>query len=231
MTALLHVEGLNKRFAERVILDDAVLLLQPGVRYVLTGDNGAGKTTLLKILAGLEQADAARFEYAGSAFDLARYPATLRRDIVYVHQHPYLFHTTVMGNIGYGLVSRHVPQGEKERRIRLAMAWANLDHLRDVPPNKLSGGEKQRVAIARGKVLEPRVMLLDEPTANLDADSRRQIVYLLEELSRAETCVLIASHDQEIVGLPGTTHLHLRDGRLSLLNGLPAAPAEAVLPG
>ena len=230
MTALLHVEGLNKRFAERVILDDAVLLLQPGVRYVLTGDNGAGKTTLLKILAGLEQADAARFEYAGSAFDLARYPATLRRDIVYVHQHPYLFHTTVMGNIGYGLVSRHVPHGEKERRIRLAMVWANLDHLRDVPPNKLSGGEKQRVAIARAKVLEPRVMLLDEPTANLDADSRRQIVHLLEELSLAETCVLVACHDQEIIGLPGTTRLHLRDGRLALLNGS-AAAAAAALPG
>jgi tungstate transport system ATP-binding protein len=101
--------------------------------------------------------------------------------------------------------------------------------LRDVPPNKLSGGEKQRVAIARAKVLEPRIMLLDEPTANLDAESRRQIVHLLEELSVAETCVLIACHDQEIVGLPGTTRLHLRDGRLTLLNGLTAAPAAAVL--
>jgi tungstate transport system ATP-binding protein len=231
MTPLLHVQGLTKRFAERVILDNAALLLRPGIRYVLTGDNGSGKTTLLKILAGLEQADATRFGYAGSAFDLARYPAALRRDIVYVHQHPYLFHTTVMGNIGYGLVSRHVPHGEKERRIRLAMVWANLDHLRNVPPNKLSGGEKHRVAIARAKVLEPRVMLLDEPTANLDADSRRQIVHLLEEFSLAETCVLVACHDQEIVGLPDTTRLHLRDGRLTLLDGLPAAPAAAALPG
>jgi tungstate transport system ATP-binding protein len=231
MTALLQVRGLTKRFAERIILDDAELLLQPGARYVLTGDNGSGKTTLLKILSGLEPADATEFEYAGNAFDLARYPAALRLDIVYVHQHPYLFHTTVKGNIGYGLVTRHLPHGEKERRIRLAMAWANLDHLRDVPPNKLSGGEKHRVAIARAKVLEPRVMLLDEPTANLDADSRQHIVRLLEELSLGENCVLVASHDREIVGLPGTVRLHLRDGRLSLLNGLPAASRAALLPG
>jgi len=228
MTALVHVQGLSKRFAERVVLEDAELLLQPGARYVLTGDNGAGKTTLLKILAGLEPADAGRFAYAGRAFRLADYPAALRRDVVYVHQHPYLFHTTVKGNIGYGLVSRNVPHGEKERRIRLAMAWANLDHLRDVPPNRLSGGEKQRVALARAKVLEPHVLLLDEPTANLDADSRQQIVHLLGELSPAETCVLVACHDQEIIGLAGTVRLHLRDGRLSLLNGSPPASDAAV---
>jgi tungstate transport system ATP-binding protein len=227
MMPLLRVEGLAKRFDGRVILDDAELELQPGMRYVLTGDNGAGKTTLLKILAGLERAAARRFEYAGSAFDLARYPAALRRDIVYVHQHPYLFHTTVAGNIGYGLAARHVPHAEREQRTREAMLWAGVDYLRDTPPNKLSGGEKQRVAIARARVLEPRIMLLDEPTANLDAEARRQIVHLLEELSSAETCVVVACHDQEILALSGTTRMHLHNGRL---NGSPSSSAAVRLP-
>lgn len=218
---LLRVEGLNKRFGERWLLTESALTLYPGARYVLTGDNGAGKTTLLKILAGLESAEAERFEYGGTVFDLAHYPAALRQEIVYVHQHPYLFNTTVAGNIGYGLRVRRMPRRDREKRIREAMAWAGVAQLSDVPPHKLSGGEKHRVAIARARVLEPRLLLLDEPTANLDADARRQIIHLLQDLASSKTCVLMASHDPEIIYLPHATTFRLEQGRIGAVNGSP----------
>jgi tungstate transport system ATP-binding protein len=220
MSALLELHGLTKRFGERHVLADASLELAAGRRYVLTGDNGAGKTTLLKILAGLESATATRFRFSAREYDIARYPIELRRDIVYVHQHPYLFHSSVAANLAYGLARRDVAHDERAMRVAQAMAWAGVEHLRHAPPHKLSGGEKQRVAIARARILNPRVLLLDEPTANLDADARHQIAHLLEELVSNDTCVVVACHDREIIALPGTVRLHLEEGDIAERNGI-----------
>ena len=214
MTPLLSVEMLRKDFAGRTVLNIALLELQAGQRYVVTGDNGAGKSTLLRILAGLEKAEVGRFAYAGMSVDITRYPSRLRNDIIYVHQHPYLFHTTVAANIAYGLKARGAPRETRERTVADAMRWAGVEHLQAVPPQKLSGGEKQRVALARAQVLHPKVWLLDEPTANLDAEARGQIVVLLNQLADSDTCVVIACHDQEIIGLKRTVRLHLEGGDL-----------------
>ena len=100
---LLRVENLRKRFEQRELLNIASIDFAAGTSYVLTGDNGAGKTTLLRILAGLAPADAGVMRFLGREIGLADYPTWLRHEIVYVHQHPYLFDTSVAENIAYGL--------------------------------------------------------------------------------------------------------------------------------
>ncbi len=220
---LLVIETIRKQFGARTVLDIGGLVLHPGHSYALTGDNGAGKTTLLRVIAGLEPAQLARALYCGLALDLCTYPQWLRREVIYVHQHPYLFHTSVKDNIGFGLKARGTPRRERERLVHEAVRWARLEHLLGSPAHRLSAGEKQRVALARARVLRPRLFLLDEPTANLDAESRLQAVALIRDLCDSDGVALIACHDQQIIQLPGMCRLHLQAGRIEHSGGpLPA---------
>ncbi len=212
--ALFEAVGVVRRLGGRRVLDGIELSVERGQGYVLSGDNGSGKTTLLRILAGLEAGDAGVLRFQGEQTQLPRYPDAWRLRAVYVHQHPYLFHTSVAGNIAYGLKARGEPQALQRQKVEEAIAWAGLRGVLDVPPQKLSGGEKQRVALARAKVLAPQLLLLDEPTANLDNDGRRRIVELLARLYAEGVSVLIACHDREIIELPGVRRFHLEDGRL-----------------
>jgi tungstate transport system ATP-binding protein len=214
MSALVSVSSAVKSFGAKRLLDVGALELGVGDLIVLSGDNGSGKSTLLKMLAGLERADRMGLRANGLAADEARYPRELRRLIVYVHQHPYLFHTSIADNIRYGLRLRDMPAAERERRVEEAIAWAGVGHLRGVPPQKLSGGEKQRVALARAKVLEPRVLLVDEPTASLDAQARAQVIELLQRTATGDNCVVVACHDRELLELPGARRWHLAGGRI-----------------
>jgi tungstate transport system ATP-binding protein len=214
MTALVSISSAVKSFGAKRLLDVGALELGVGDLIVLSGDNGSGKSTFLKMLAGLERADRMGLRANGLAADEARYPRELRRLIVYVHQHPYLFHTSIADNIRYGLRMRDMPALERERRVEEAIAWAGVGHLREVPPQKLSGGEKQRVALARAKVLEPRVLLVDEPTASLDAQARAQVIELLQRTATGDNCVVVACHDRELLELPGARRWHLAGGRI-----------------
>ncbi len=207
------LSGVRKNFGKRVVLDDIDLALPAGGSFVVTGDNGSGKTTLLRILAGLEPA-LGNLRVDGASVVLADYPDSMRRRIVYVHQHPYLFRTSIAGNIAYGLKARGDTRAHREQQVRDAIAWAGVGHLLQVRPDKLSGGEKQRVALARAKVLDPMVLLLDEPTANLDVEGRHQVVTLIEKLHDDEVTVVIACHDKELIGLPGMHRLQLEHGKL-----------------
>lgn len=214
MNALLTVRGLRKRYGERRLLDIDKLTLDESSAYVLTGVNGAGKSTLLRILAGLEQGECDSFEFAGSTVRLHPYPGHLRCDIVYVHQHPIMFSTSVADNIGYGLRARGEPKAMVAREVEAAIAWAGVGHARDTDPSRLSGGEKQRVALARAKVLRPKLLLLDEPTANLDGPAREQVIALIPTLLEAGSSVVMACHDRDLIGLPGVKRLKLRDGHI-----------------
>ena len=224
---LLQVEGIHKAFGPRIILKFESLTLNPGESYVVTGDNGVGKTTLLRIIAGLESAQISRYQFEGRPILLENFPQRLRQEIIYVHQHPYLFKTTVAANIGYGLKARHLPKAERETLVKEAMEWAGVAHLNHVPPQELSGGEKQRVALARTKVLKPKLYLLDEPTANLDAEARRQTIELIQRLRLDNNCVLIACHDYELINLPHMRRMTLTDGRL--LPQVAAASQEQII--
>jgi tungstate transport system ATP-binding protein len=214
MSALLVVDGAAKSYAGKALLDIGRLALAQGDLIVLSGDNGSGKSTLLRMLAGLEPADRLRMAFRGVAATEGRYPRELRRRIVYVHQHPYLFNTSIAENIRYGLRLRHVEAGERERRVEEAIAWAGVGHLLGVAPVRLSGGEKQRVALARAKVLDPRVLLVDEPTASLDTQARAQVTELLRKTATGENCVVVACHDRELLELEGARRWHLAGGRI-----------------
>jgi tungstate transport system ATP-binding protein len=211
---LFAVEELDKHFGQRVLFEGARLELEAGSGYVLTGPNGSGKTTLLRIAAGLEPADRGRLIFRADASTTAKYPEAWRHEIVYVHQQPYLFHTSIEKNLEYGLARRGMPPIERGARVRDALAWAGLSDRRDVPPHKLSGGEKQRVALARAKVLDPTLLLLDEPTANLDGEARKQVLELVTALCIENHTVVVASHDPEIIRLAILNRLYLADRRI-----------------
>ena len=214
MSGLLVVDRLRKSFGARLLFDIDALVLEEGSAYVLTGVNGAGKSTLLRVLAGLECADIEGAAWLGKTLALAPYPRALREAVVYVHQHPVMFSTSVAQNVGYGLVARGEPKAEVARKVDEAMAWAGVAHLQDSDPASLSGGEKQRVALARAKVMEAKLLLLDEPTANLDGAAREQVIALIPALIDAGRTVVMACHDRDLIGLPGVQRLKLRDGKL-----------------
>jgi tungstate transport system ATP-binding protein len=214
MRNLLSFTRLRKSVARRLLLDIDHFTLEPGTAYVLTGANGAGKSTLLRILGGLEPPDEAQASYLGQPVKLWPYPAIMRQTVVYVHQHPVMFSTSVAGNIGYGLSARGLSNAEITERVEEAMAWAGVQHLRRSHPSVLSGGEKQRVALARAKVLEPKLLLLDEPTSNLDGPAREQVISLVPDLISTGSSVVMACHDRDLIGLPGMHRLKLRDGHL-----------------
>jgi len=216
MSSLLTIEGLTKRFGDRLLFDIDRLEIEAGAAYVLTGANGAGKSTLLRVLCGLERAEVRRLSFLGQALSLAPYPRSMREAIAYVHQHPVMFSSSVEDNIGYGLKARGLPRDEVRGRVEEAIVWAGIGHLRGSPPQTLSGGEKQRIALARARVLQPRLLLLDEPTANLDGQAREAVIALIPTLVHSGASVVMACHDRELIGLPGVKRMKLTEGRLAL---------------
>lgn len=211
---LLTIRGLRKTFGERRLFNIELLTIRKATAYVLTGRNGTGKSTLLRILAGLEPAEIEEAQFLGETVRLAPYPAAMRDAIVYVHQHPVLFSTSVFDNIAYGLVARKLPPQEIAQRVEDAMQWAGVAHLCDRKPQTLSGGEKQRIALARAKILQPKLLLLDEPTANLDGVAREQVIALIPSLTQAGSSVIMACHDRDLIALPGVQRIKLRENRL-----------------
>lgn len=216
MDALLSIQRLQKKFHQRHLLDIENLSIAPAQAYVLTGSNGSGKSTLMRILAGLESADAADVRFQGKVTGLSPYPRTMRDAIVYVHQHPVMFSTSVADNIGYGLSVRGVPKNVIAGKVEEAIEWAGIAHLRNSVPAFLSGGEKQRVALARARVLSPKLLLLDEPTANLDGPAREQVIALIPALVSEGSSVVMACHDRDLIALPGVQRLKIRDGKLEV---------------
>lgn len=213
----LVIQRVVKMFGERCLLNIGAVNFNAGNLHLIQGDNGVGKTTFLKMLAGLDKStssDKLEFSCDGVTYSRDNYPDSLRREIVYVHQHPYLFSTSVAANIGYGLKMRKTPRGEQERAVQAAITWAGLEAVAAVAPKRLSGGEKQRVALARALVLNAPVMLIDEPTANLDAGARDQVKMLVESLRAEGRIVVIATHDPALMGLAETSKWQLQDGEL-----------------
>lgn len=155
--------------------------IPPGEIAVLIGENGCGKTTLLKLLARL---------LVPSAGEIAS-----RERPVLVHQRPYLFAQSVAANVAWPLRIRRVPRDEVRRKVTAALEQLGLSHLSRRWAPFLSGGEKQRVAIARTLVLDPDVLLLDEPTSNIDAASIRMIEEVLRWRAAAGKTVLMSTHN------------------------------------
>lgn len=211
---LLVIHHLRKSFAGQRLLEIENWRLQTASAYVLTGMNGVGKTVLLRILAGLEKADQSELSYLGKRLSLHPYPTILRQSILYVHQHPVMFNISVEENIAYGLRARGWAKKQIQEVSHHALEWAGLQNLRHRMPQGLSGGEKQKIALARAKILQPRLLLLDEPTANLDGQAREQVIALIPSLVAQQSSVVMVCHDKDLINLPQVVHAKLRDGRI-----------------
>ena len=209
MSDLLRLEGLRKSFGKRVLLDIGVLEVPQNTCVVLSGRNGAGKSMLLKIIAGLEPPDHLDVHYQGRTLPWHLARRSLQRDVIYLHQHPYMFDRSVEDNVAYGLNQGGVAKSAIRCKVLRALEWAGLKHLTRENAQRLSGGEKQRVALARARVLSPRLLLLDEPFANMDLEAREQTLFFIRRLKDEGISTIVTTHEPAVAKLFGDLHIHL----------------------
>jgi tungstate transport system ATP-binding protein len=202
------------RFAYDVdpVLELEELEIAAGGVTVLVGANGSGKTTLLKLLNGLLPAGSGTVLYRGQPLSSQALPR-LRRESVLVHQDPYLFDGNVYGNVSYGPRVRRIPAPEVRRAVAEALEAVGLAGFEHRRARRLSGGERQRVAIARALALHPEVLLLDEPTANVDAGTIELLESLVFGLAAGGTTVIISTHHPAFAYRLGTQLVFMEEGK------------------
>jgi tungstate transport system ATP-binding protein len=187
------LEGLQKSYDGRVAVDLEGLDVRAGEILALVGPSGAGKSTLLRLLNFLEPPTAGTIVYRGRSFRDHRVPVSLRREITTVFQRPALLRGSVRRNVAYGLALRGL---RDHPRVEQMLTQVGLAGLARAKAQRLSGGEMQRVALARALVIRPTVLLLDEPTANLDPYN----VALIEDIVRRQnheqgSTVVLVTHN------------------------------------
>lgn len=166
------------------------LTLGPGGRTVVLGPNGAGKSLLLRLLHGLIEPTAGRIHSDGRPLD-----AEARATQAMVFQRPVLLRRSVAANIDHALAARGVSRAERRTRTAAALEAARLESSARMPARLLSGGEQQRLALARALALGPRILFLDEPTASLDPASTLAVEGLIDDAARAGTRIVLVTHD------------------------------------
>ena len=212
---LLVFRGIEKTFAETNILSNVDISLYPGKCILLSGNNGSGKTTLLKIIAGLETPSIAKVEFAGNSQSWKGALRRIRREIIYLHQHPYLLSGTVESNVSYGLRFTRLNRQQLRESVQEALEWAGLADVAKKQATTLSGGVQQRVAFTRAWILKPKVLLLDEPLANMDIESREKACNLLKRIKSEGMSIVITSHDTNIIDGLIDSHFSLSDSKLN----------------
>jgi tungstate transport system ATP-binding protein len=190
---IFQLSRLTKRYGGRTVLNLEALDIHEGEILALVGPSGAGKSTLLRLLNFLEAPTSGQIGYRGKGIEAGNAPIALRREVTTVFQRPVLINTNVRANVAYGLQLR----GKRaDDVVDEMLERVGLAGLAKMPARKLSGGEMQRVALARALAIEPRVLLLDEPTANLDPYN----IGLIEEIVRTQnrerqTTVVLVTHN------------------------------------
>ena len=223
---VLRFSQVNLRYGRQPdTLQDVSFALQPGSLHFLTGPSGAGKSSLLKLVYRAERPSRGTVALFGQdlAGTSARALPRLRRRIGVVFQDFRLLdHLSAFDNVAMPLrVAGHKPKDYRSDVADL-LGWVGLGDKLGAMPATLSGGEKQRLAIARAVITKPELLLADEPTGNVDHEMAVRLLRLFSELNRLGTTVLIATHDLDLVARSGAPELRLLDGRLQ-----PAAAAMA----
>ncbi len=209
---------LSKRYSRGVYaLHDLTLRVDKGEFVFLTGPSGAGKSTLLRLLLRQERPSEGKILVGGR--DLAelrtREVQEYRRNVGFIFQDFKLIPTrTVFENVAFVPRVLGVPESQQKRRAFQVLKWVGLQHRMSAFPLDLSGGEQQRIAIARALVNDPALVLADEPTGNLDPDLSLEIMNLLREINAAGTTVLVATHDRELIRLVGRRTVTLDHGKV-----------------
>jgi sulfate transport system ATP-binding protein len=192
----IDVHGVSKRFGTFTALDDVSMTVGDGALTALLGPSGSGKSTLLRIIAGLETPDEGTVTIGGR--EVTDTPAR-RRGVGFVFQHYAPFkHMTVYNNVAFGLAVRKRPKSEIDARVKELLGLVRLDGLAERYPSQLSGGQLQRMALARALAVQPKVLLLDEPFGALDAQVRGELREWLRRLhDEIHVTTIFVTHDQE----------------------------------
>jgi molybdopterin-binding protein len=214
MTVLAELKNLAKRFGERTVLDDVTLQIQEGEILGLLGPNGSGKTTLLKVLAFLLKPDAGEITFRGETVT-EKNSEQMRLESTMVFQKTILFNTSVYNSAAYGLRIRKMPKNKIDEEVSKALRLVRLEGFKKRQAKKLSGGEQQRVALARALALKTKLLLLDEPTANLDPKNASIIEEVIATANRElKTTIVMATHNMfQAKNLPHRIAL-MEDGRI-----------------
>ncbi len=215
----LTIRNIHKSFGAEQVLASLSLELEAGRILSILGRSGSGKTTLLKIVAGLEKADAGEVWLDGKSLDPL--PAN-ERGVVYLYQEPLLFpHLNIFENVAFGLRLRKTPAAEIVRRVEQLLEELELaPHARKMP-HQLSGGQKQRVAFGRALIIQPRLLLLDEPFGALDAETRSSMQDLLKRIAKDHhITALFVTHDLKEAVRMGDVFGWMQGGRLKTYRDL-----------
>jgi cobalt/nickel transport system ATP-binding protein len=199
---LFELDRLTYQYERLTALDDLSLSIPAGSRVALLGANGSGKSTLLRILDGLHFPHSGAIRFRGEelteerfADDAFAYKFRRQVGLVFQNADVQLFNPTVFDEVAFGPLQLRLPKAEVRERVGGILDRLRIAHLKDRVPHRLSGGEKKRVALASVLVMDPAVLLLDEPTASLDPRSQSQFIDLLVEWGGGAKSVIIATHD------------------------------------
>lgn len=201
-----ELDSVCYRYEKLAALDGLTLNIQSGTRVALLGANGSGKSTLLRLLDGLYFPTSGSISFFGQKLhpdlfveDSFAFSFRRRVGLVFQNSDAQLFNPTVLDEVAFGPLQLHWPKDEILDRVHRVLEWMEITHLKDRPPHRLSGGEKKRVALASVLVLDPEILLLDEPTAALDPRSESQIIDLLIGWGDGAKTVVTATHDLGLV--------------------------------
>ena len=200
---MIEFDNFSKRYANGYdALKHVSFTLEKGEMVFLTGHSGAGKSTLLKLLALIERPSNGKILL--NNYNIVKLPKRripqLRQQMGLIFQNPYLLNShTVFENVALPLVIAGFKHQEIGRRVRAALAKVGLQKKEKYYPQALSGGEQQRVSIARAVVNKPSILLADEPTGNLDPELSAEIMHLFEQFNQVGVSVLVASHDVALI--------------------------------
>jgi cobalt/nickel transport system ATP-binding protein len=226
---LFEITDLTYRYDRQTAVEGLSLSVDEGSRVALVGANGSGKSTLLRILDGLYFGQEGAVRYRGQALTEERFADDafaygFRRQVGLVFQNPdvQLFNPTVFDEVAFGPLQLRWPKSEVRDRVGETLQRFGIAHLKDRVPHRLSGGEKKRVALASVLVLDPAVLLLDEPTAALDPRSQSQLIDLLVEWGGGAKSVITATHNLGDLGDIADRCVVLDSGRIAA----EGAPAE-----
>ncbi len=199
---LFEVSDVTYRYRQVTALEALSLAIRAGTRVALVGANGSGKSTILRLLDGLYFPDEGVVRYQGEPlteerFGDDRFAHDFRRRVGLVFQNPdaQLFNPTVFDEVAFGPLQLGWTKADVRERVEAALGRLRVAHLRDRVPQRLSGGEKKQVALASVLVMDPDVLLLDEPTANLDPRSQSQVIDQLVGWGDGSKTVVTATHD------------------------------------
>jgi tungstate transport system ATP-binding protein len=205
---------LRKSFNHNLLFNIPELTIESGKCCLLSGINGSGKSTLLKIMAGLETPDNVEMYFKNKKLDWKSACKKTHKEIIYLHQSPLMFDTSVENNIKYGMRKQGFAKNKIQELTKTALEWADLVQIKNNNARLLSGGEKQRVALARAYVLSPQILLLDEAFSNVDTQGRDRIFEQICKLKDEGIGIILTSHELSHTTSLAEYQLHLENNQL-----------------